>query len=117
MKAKNMRAVRGIFKFTDALSCLDRLKDRAPFLIELARCGDGTMFEECMVEWTRWAKERHRESVKHMSIKERDADKLNLLHVIAQSQSTIMFKALVNNIKMLNPYTDFTLDDVEELLN
>ena len=117
MKSKNTRAVRGIFKFSDALKTMGKLKDRNPFLIELARIGDGTIFEECMNEWTKWAREKYPEYVKYMNIKDRDADKMNILHVIAQSQSTIMFKALINNIKMLNPYTDYTLDDVEELLN
>ena len=89
MASKNMRAVRGIFKFSDALRHIDKFKGANPFLIELARCNSDSVFEECMTEWTKWVRERDPDNYKHLSIKVKDSERHNLLHLIAKNQSVI----------------------------
>ena len=82
-KAKNKRAIRYLIKFSDALACLHRFNKMEPLLIELAGCNSDDLFAECMIEWTKWVREKEPHNYRFLDIKLKDSTKMNLLHHMA----------------------------------
>ena len=118
MEVKNLRAVRAIVQESDALESLGKGgKKFDPFLIGLAKAGDAGIFEECMTDWTKMVKLNRPNDTKYLDITLKSADGTNLLHAIASSHSLPMLQALINNTSQLNEYTDYSLDDIQALIN
>lgn len=62
-------------------------------------------------------KKKDPEALKYLDINLRNRDNLNIVHVIAMNSSVNQFKSLLNNAKHLNPATDYTSEDIFNLLN
>lgn len=67
-KSKNSLAVRGIFKFTDAIETLNTYQAPEPFMVSVLKCNSDSLFQECMVEWTKWVREKWPHNSKHLKI-------------------------------------------------
>lgn len=106
-----------MFKHSDAVHCLANFEAEDPFLIALAKCNNDQVFDECLAEWTKWVKKKEPHNLKYLGVTLKNSKSLNLLHIIAMNSSIIQFKSLLNNCKHLNSSTDYTSEDIFNLLN
>ena len=115
----NMRAVRSIFLYTDALRALNNFNRNQvdPLLIGFAKSKDFKIFMECMKEWTKWVKINEPENFKFLSVKLKDKENFNIMHIIAQNQSLEMLEAMFQNTMDKNDYTNYTERDLHELMS
>lgn len=87
LKAKNVRVVRALFKHSDAIHCLANFSPPDPFLMELAKCNNDQVFDECLGEWTKWVKKKEPQNLKYLDINLKNHEQLNILHIIAMNSS------------------------------